>query len=322
MNELLNKYRKDKLTPPELTELKDNVNSKSDTEIEEEMRNIWLGEDIDTSAVDEEMIKRIKTNCDQAIGKKRINLSSFARWAQIAAAILLPVFIAFSIYLYHENSLILSNEMLVTTGKAERATITLPDGTIVSLNAESALKYMPKDYNKKERKIDFNGEGYFQVHRDQHVPFLIDARGLHIEVLGTTFNLYVRDTDNQAILTLEEGSVSLLSVQNNQKVILKKNQKAILDQATGQITVFDDENVNEMSAWRRGDMIFRNTELSEVIRTIEESYDVAMTVECKDCLKDSFTGTLPINDLNEVLEVLEQSYHLKATLNGKKIIMR
>ncbi|GHS91563.1 hypothetical protein FACS1894174_07040 [Bacteroidia bacterium] len=60
--------------------------------------------------------------------------------------------------------------MIVTTGKAERASITLPDGTVVALNTESQLEYHPKSYNKKERKINFSGEGYFQVYHNKEIP--------------------------------------------------------------------------------------------------------------------------------------------------------
>lgn len=212
--------------------------------------------------------------------------------------------------------------MLVTTGKTERATITLPDGTIVSLNSESALRYLPKDYNKEERKIKFSGEGYFQVHNNKEVPFLINAKGLEVRVLGTIFNLSVRDNDKTAVISLEEGSVFLLSERNKTNVTLKKNQKAILDHSTGKITVISDENIKDVSAWRRGDMVFRNTPLSSVVHTIEENYNVTIIVDCKDCLEDSFTGVLPTNNLNEVLEVIEHSYHLKAVITGKEIMMK
>ena len=69
-------------------------------------------------------------------------------------------------------------------------------------------------------------------------------------------------------------------------------------------------------------MIFRNTELLEVIRAIEENYNVKIQVDCKDCLSDLFTGTLPANNLNEVLEIIERSYHLKSIITGKKIHLK
>ena len=60
---------------------------------------------------------------------------------------------------------------------------------------------------------------------------------------------------------------------------------------------------------------------SEVIHTIEQSYNVRINITCKNCPTDTFTGTLPLTNLNEVLEVIEKSYHLKAQIKGKEIIL-
>ena len=151
---------------------------------------------------------------------------------------------------------------------------------------------------------------------------MVNARGILVEVLGTTFNLFVRDKKDFAELALEEGSVMLLSTVSNKKVILRPHQIAKLNHLTGDILVIDDNCIQDKSAWRRGDMIFRNTELLEVIRAIEENYNVKIQVDCKDCLSDLFTGTLPANNLNEVLEIIERSYHLKSIITGKKIHLK
>lgn len=323
MNNLIKKYRKDELTPEELAELREQVNSVNDPELEQPVFDLWMHEDFDTSAVDDERMQRIKGRIDQATGdKKRFRLSTVLRWTEITAAILLPVFMVMTFYLYRENTNLLTEEMVIETGLSERAGITLPDGSVVTLNSESRLVYLPKDYNKKERKITFGGEGYFQVKQDMATPFLINAKGLQVKVLGTTFNLLVRETDRTAELALEDGSVSLLSTRTNRQVVLKVNQKAILDYATGEITVIYDENIKDISAWRRGDMVFRNTPFRKVIQTIEENYNVRIQIECTACLDDTFTGPLPVNNLNEVLEVIERSFHLKAVISGKEILLK
>lgn len=320
MNELIDKYKHDILTPSELSELKKKINQMTDSEIEQSISDSWVKDDIDTSTVDDRLIAKTKEDIYAVIGrKKEARLSKLIRWSQIAAAILLPVFILFSVYFYRENNLIMSEEMVINTGRGERASITLPDGSVVSLNSDSRLGYLPRKYNKKEREISFSGEGYFQVFHNETTPFFINAKGLQVKVLGTTFNLSVRENDNTAELSLEEGKVLLVSMQSNKNVTLAKNQKAILNHLTGDITVITDENIQENSAWRRGDMIFRNTDLAEIINMIEENYNVTIKVNCQEYLKDQFTGILPVNDLNEALEILEYSYHLKATIKGKEI---
>lgn len=321
MENLEYKYRRNKLSTAELHELRNKVNSMSDDEIGQEMYQTWMNEDIDEISISNEYMDKIKTRIENSIHKKNTGRRRFIHIVQIAASILLPVFIALSGYLYYENKQITTEEIIVTTGKGERASVTLPDGTNVSLNSESKLGYLPKVYNKEQRKINFNGEGYFHVCKNKEAPFIIDAKGLKIKVLGTKFNLLVHKNCKIAELALEEGSVWFEATKSNKNVVLLPNQKAILEQSTGNITVITDNNIKKASAWKYGNMIFRNTDLSEVIRAIEENYNVTIKITSKNCPIDSFTGTLPVTNLNEVLEVIEKSYHLKAQITGKEIIL-
>lgn len=212
--------------------------------------------------------------------------------------------------------------MIVSTGKGERASMTLPDETKIALNYDSQVTYDPEAFAKGERRIDFDGEGYFQVKKDSRHPFVIHAQGLQVEVLGTVFNLLARNGDTHSELFLEEGSVRLMSVLTGEKVLLSPNQKAVLSVETGHIVVQTMENIAEASAWRKGDLIFRNEPLGNVLRTLEGCYGYKITTDCEDCLTDEFTGTLPTWDINEVLEVLEKLYPLEIEIKGKEIFLR
>lgn len=150
MNDLIRKYKKDELTSEELSELRGVLNSVENQELEELILDDWLQEDIDTSSVNDGQLQRIKGRIDLATDKKVNRFALLIHWTQIAAAVLLPVFVIISLYLYRENTILLSREIVVETGKAERAGVILPDGTTVSLNSESRLVYLPKSYNEKE----------------------------------------------------------------------------------------------------------------------------------------------------------------------------
>lgn len=200
--------------------------------------------------------------------------------------------------------------------------MTLPDGTKIALNYDSQVTYDPEAFAKGERRIDFDGEGYFQVKKDSRHPFVIHAQGLQVEVLGTVFNLLARNGDTHSELFLEEGSVRLMSVLTGEKVLLSPNQKAVLSVETGHIVVQTMENIAEASAWRKGDLIFCNEPLGNVLRTLEGCYGYKITTDCEDCLTDEFTGILPTWDINEVLEVLEKLYPLEIEIKGKEIFLR
>lgn len=321
MMNLEQKYRQDRLAPNELNELRTKVNSTSDEILVETMRNEWVYDDIDVSHVDMQRIDRLKRSIDRKINRKSFIHSRFFKWIQVAAIILLPMSIATIWYLYKESNQLSSEEMAVATGVGEHARITLPDGTDVNLNAESRLCYIPKTYNKKERQIRFDGEGYFQVRKDKQRPFLINAQGLNVRVLGTKFNLLARKKGTSAVLSLQEGSVLFSSLLTGMNVILKPNQKAILDQSTGIITVKKTENFQDVIAWRRKELVFRNTPLLTVINSLEKNYNVKIRIKAKSYLTDLFTGTLPNSNINEDLEILEKSYHFKAIMTSQEVLI-
>lgn len=323
MDRLIDKYKRDGLSPDELSELRVVLDSMTDEEIGQRLYADWQADDGDVSFVDEGRVAGMKNRIDIATGRGggRPRLSPPVRWLRVAAAVLLPVSILCTAYFYHRSNLIYDREILVTTGKTERAGVTLPDGTAISLNMGSELKYSPQDYNRKERAVGFSGEGYFQVSGNRKAPFLINVNGMQVKVTGTAFNLSAREGDDTAELSLEEGCVSLLSTGSNQTEIVHENQRAILDRSTGNITVVNDENVEDVSAWRHGDVIFRNAGLSEVIGMMEEYYDVVLKIDYEECFSDRFSGILPIDNLNEALTILEYAYHLKAVKENNVVVM-
>ena len=141
MKKLETKYRNDELSPAELQELRNRIKSMSDYEIGEEMYQTWMNEKIDVTSVPDKQIDKIKAQIENSIKEEKSNGFDFSRIIQIAATILLPVFIILSGYLYYENRQIATKEMIVCTARGERASVTLPDGTAVAASANSNAAY-------------------------------------------------------------------------------------------------------------------------------------------------------------------------------------
>lgn len=319
MDKLQQKYRNDNLTPDELRRLREEVNSMSDDRLEDSLREAW--ESAEASSSDAHRLDELKVRIDQRLFSSHRVVPLYWKVLRIAAAVLLPLFMIATVYLYQENAVLSQKDFVATTGKGEQVTISLPDGTQVTLNAESRLSYNLSNFNSDERRVAFDGEGYFRVAKNPSSPFFITAEGLKVSVLGTTFNLRARSADATAELSLEEGSVRFQSLKTGQGVILSPNQKAILDQMHGTVTVEESRYVTDASAWRRGELVFRNVPFADVLKEIEEVYHVSIAIETEsmDYQDDLFTGVLSRTNINEVLEVIEQSYHLKATLKDGTI---
>ena len=326
MKELERKYRKDQLSVEELRLLRAHVNAMSDQDIEKEMYEVWMDEEPDLDIeFTKERSDRLKQRIDAQIdvSAEKVNRPSYwllmNRIARVAAILLLPVFVVLTIYLYQENGRMASEEMIVSTGKGERANITLPDGTAVALNSESSLTYTPRVFNKDKRQIRFEGEGYFQVAKNRDCPFLIDAEGLSVEVLGTTFNLDVRRSRKTAELILEEGSVRFHSLKIGKNALLEPKEKLILDQETGHFVIEKGQDIESETAWKRKELVFDDVMFDDLVKAVEKIYDVQIETNYRSDTIDSFTGTIPANNLFEALTVIGKVYHLSVQTEGDKI---
>lgn len=96
--------------------------------------------------------------------------------------------------------------------------ISLPDGSQVWLNAGSTLNYR-SDFNRSSRDIGLSGEAYFEVARNAHLPFRVQARGCTFTVLGTRFNISAYDEDPDVLAALMEGSLQFESSRSTETMV-------------------------------------------------------------------------------------------------------
>lgn len=318
MKHLEKLFINDALSPEELDALRKRVNSRSDEELSEAIRGHWMDDDIAVD-VDEDQLLHMKKKIDRRLRFIRARIIKMAlRGAAAVAALLIPALLLSTIYLYHQNSRLASNELTFSTGKGERATASLPDGTTVTLNYDSRLVYSPGNYNRGERRVSFSGEAYFHVAKDPDRPFIIDSDRLRVKVLGTKFDLLVRKTFPAATLSLEQGSVLLTSLQTNENVTLVPGQTATLDYATGSIWISQNVDVAAVKSWQKDFVTFHNTPFNNVLAQIGSIYGVTVTVSGNRRM-NNFTGALPMHDLDEALTIIRKAYNMKSVQRGKNI---
>lgn len=102
---------------------------------------------------------------------------------------------------------------------------TLPDGTRVWLNRDSRLSYN-QDFGKSARNVSIDGEGYFEVTRNEACPFIVNMHdNLQVKVLGTTFNIVSDPVGHSAEVILRSGSVQVSDTDSKELVILRPDQK-------------------------------------------------------------------------------------------------
>ncbi|NDV58287.1 FecR family protein [Bacteroides sp. 519] len=203
-----------------------------------------------------------------------------------------------------------TNTLFVPAG--QRAQITLQDGTTVWLNAQSTLTY-PSHFFTNERKVSISGEAYFEVAKDKSKPFIVDAGGNQIKVLGTQFNVYCYPNAEVVQTSLLEGSIEMYPQNSTEGITLKPNQ---------QITISDNKAVVstiknfEAFLWKEGVYSFENERLDNIIKKLELYYDVNIIIR-KQSLKDiRFTCKFRQREgINEILQILSKIHHFKISVN-------
>lgn len=161
----------------------------------------------------------------------------------------------------------------MSTPKGRQYHLTLPDGTKVWLNAASSIKY-PTVFTGGERKVQISGEAYFEVAKNSSHPFRVAVdNGIHIDVLGTSFNLNAYQDDHNSYITLIDGAVRVTAAQAGNSTILKPAQQAVLTDGTV-LSVNNNVDVEKVMAWKNGVFNFENASLEYVMKEIERWYDV------------------------------------------------
>ena len=173
----------------------------------------------------------------------------------------------------------------------------LPDGTEVTLSPGSRLTYK----EKSPRNTELEGKAYFEVARDEAVPFEITSDGAFVRVLGTKFMVDAGSSVKEVYVT--EGKVLFAKSSDAEGVILTKDMQATLSPDGNVPVVIMEPDVNSM-AWQRGSFIFDRTPLKEVLETLSEYYKVSFAATDLD---KQLSGEFHTEDLDLILSLIESA---------------
>lgn len=229
------------------------------------------------------------------------------KWSSIAASIALLIVSTF----YFINSDHPQSELVwyeVTAVADAKTKVTLPDSSTVWLNANASLTY-PRSFDDENRRVDISGEAFFQVRKNEMKPFIVDIGGLHIKVLGTSFNVTTDAESDEIRISLLEGRVALYeSGQSSESAkILMPNEQAIYTRSKGKIEILPIRMDNVMS-WFTGEFRFENNTLAEISQELERAFHVKIHIENEIIRKKTFNAVFEDKEtLDEILSILQIS---------------
>ena len=198
--------------------------------------------------------------------------------------------------------------------------LTLVDGTVIRLNADSRLQY-PSEFSGDSRIVYLEGDAFFNVAKDKTKPFIVKTKKLYVEVTGTSFNVMAYPSENSIRTTLVQGGVNILTKDGNVCKLLAGEQ-CVVDTASGEFVV-NQVNVASFISWIDGQFFFDNESMESLMRKIARWYDVDVIFENEELKSELFYGTITRGDeITEVLDILVLTKTMHYEIKDRTVYIR
>jgi ferric-dicitrate binding protein FerR (iron transport regulator) len=234
---------------------------------------------------------------------------------RIAAAMLVMALIGASMVFITGR---FGNIAVVTAASENMKSITLPDGSVVYLNANTRFSYS-KRFGERTREVTLDGEAFFEVTPGKDKPFVIRAKDASIRVVGTSFNVYTGKGDQHVEVYVSSGIVELFETKHQEnKVQLNPGDIGTLSKST--VTSRPSENENNI-AWKTRSLDFQDVRLSEAAEILGHVYQVEISFRGKGLDTTKIMGSYQSDPLDTILNIICTTNHLKIEKSDNKIYL-
>jgi ferric-dicitrate binding protein FerR (iron transport regulator) len=198
--------------------------------------------------------------------------------------------------------------------------IRLPDGSVVTLNANSELKFQPDWDKEHDRVVWLQGEAFFAVAHQPAIggpKFIVKAAGVNVEVLGTEFNVFNR-RDNVKV-SLNKGKIRLQLTEAGQAKELEMKPGELVEVArSSQVVNRVQVDAEKMSAWRNQKLFLDNASLKQIAEMITENYGYEVTFADPTLANRRLSGTISLENEAVLLESLSLLLNVNISKNNNQ----
>ncbi|WP_460670057.1 FecR family protein [Larkinella ripae] len=211
-------------------------------------------------------------------------------------------------------------EVEYKTAYGQMQTITLPDGSVVTLNANSTLSRTADWQTAGRREVRLTGEAFFDVNKKpagQPMPFVVHTGAADVVVLGTRFNVNTRHARMQVVL--QEGKVKV-QLRQQPDVVMQPGDwvEATQNRATVRRARV---NTRHYIAWRDNLLVLNDEPLGEIVQRLKDQYGLTIAIADKSLLREQFTGTVPASQPDLLLRLIAESFRLQISKQENQIVL-
>ncbi len=199
-------------------------------------------------------------------------------------------------------------DIIVTTGMGEHSRVSLPDGSLLTLNAQTTVRYNLAD---GKRQVSIDGEAFFEVARDPEHPFVVSANGMTVTCLGTSFDVRNYSDESTASVVLRDGKVRVNA--RDADLTMEPGSRVLMDRQTLALSKHT-VTPSDYTAWLNGEIKFNNQTLEEIAAELSRNYNIDLVITSDELRQERFNGYLGRSSLRNILDVLclasDMSYHV------------
>lgn len=197
-----------------------------------------------------------------------------------------------------------------------------PDGSEAWLNPGTRITYAKGDFKEDSREVSLEGEAFFEVTHDASRPFFVHGESVQVKVLGTSFNVRANKGEAEYEVSVVTGKVSV-TADKGREVMLLPHQQAIFKVASGELVSEEAPEVAEKAPlWQPVSLTFTDAKLGEVVKKLEEKFDVKIRLENPNLQNCRIRATFDQNRLSEILEMTMQIVDARYAMQQDEIVIR
>ena len=288
----------------------------------------------------QERLRQIKLNIDLQNASQPRRVIPMKRWAS-AAAFLLLVGAGTTLWLRHATKQpatvhtiaqqavvrkVNDGWVTLSTSKGITHTVTLPDSSVVVMNANSRLRY-PVAFDNGKRPVYLEeGEAFFTIASDKTKPFTVYTPHFATTALGTAFNIKAYSRERKVAISLIQGKVRVDNLQagagSKSSHILVTHEQLVLDKVSARINNTHFSEAVSITGWQQGMILLDNATKADVINSIENKF--AVTIEDRTGSTSwSYTGSFKKESLEEVLQTIcmTEGIHFSLSDQNKHVVL-
>lgn len=261
-----------------------------------------------STEVDPAEMEAVMQNITRTLDPVKKNSTSALRRLLYAASAVAAAIIISLVFLWPQPATV-----TITTAFGETRDVLLPDGSLVTLNANSSLEYRKSWHEKQEREVTLTGEAFFKVTSRPngfHPKFKVHTPLADVQVLGTAFNM--RNRRNEVTVVLEEGKVQI-----NDMEMAPGDLVTVSGKGSARRKV----EPARFSAWKEHRLVFDNETLAGITQVLEDTYGYHVTFRKTGAQSLRLTGSYPTDRLNLLFAAIREVHRVKVQQQGAAIII-